>query len=105
MNKQMTLSTSNNTINKFNDMACCVANITEATRNMLNAPLQLLRRYYSTVLERPVDTALTKALTTTQMAFFLTILPADYSLVIRFAACAWFIKSLLRCRSLLTDNQ
>lgn len=101
MEKQMTLSTNSNTMNKLNGIAFGAVSMADAARNALSAPLRLLGRYYSAVLERPVSMAATKALTTTQLAFFLTVLPADYSLVLRFAACAWFVKSLLRCRKML----
>lgn len=101
MEKQITLSTSNNMMNKFNDMVCCVTGMADAVRYALAAPLRLLGRYYSAVLEQPIDMRISAALTTTQLAFFLTIMPADYPLAVRCVACAWFVASLRKCRKML----
>lgn len=98
MEKQITLSTNNLPADKGYNLYCSVADAAQSARKTLAAPLRWLQRYYSSALERPVSVAQARLLTTVQAAFFLTVLPADYPLLLRCAACAWFVSSLLRCR-------
>lgn len=67
----------------------------------INTPLRLLGRYYATVLEREIDEKQARALTEAQLAFLAFILPADYSLLLRAAACLWCFTAIRKCRSLL----
>lgn len=67
----------------------------------LNAPVQIMGRYYAHVLEREISLRQAKALTEAQLAFFATVMPADFSVMLRAAACAWFVMSIRKCRSLL----
>lgn len=94
MEKQITLEQAGTACGKINSM------IKKAT-SMLNAPLRLLGRYYSYVIERNLDMRQTKAITEAQMAFFATILPVEMPILLHLAACMWFIMSLKKCRSLL----
>lgn len=94
MEKQMILTTDAGTRKRASEI------IRKAVKK-LDAPLIMLGKYYSYVLEHEVDMRQTKVLTEVQAAFFLFIMPADYSLLLRAAACAWFIVTLRRCRRLL----
>lgn len=89
----MVLTTNNGLCGKLADMKRNVV-------NKLNAPLRLFRQYYSYVLGRDVDMRQTRLLTEVQAAFFLFIMPADYSLVLRAASCLWFIVALRKCRNM-----
>jgi len=91
MEKQILLTANTSSGSKFSDMFKSVA-------ARLNAPLRLLMRYYSYALGRDVDMRQTRLLTETQAAFFLFVLPADYSLLLRAVACVWFVAALKRCK-------
>lgn len=81
-----------------------VKNVSETIKKVLfvlNMPLRWLSKYYSSVLEREVNMRQTKALTEAQLAFFALVMPADYSLLLRIAACIWFVLVLRRCRNLM----
>lgn len=58
----------------------------------------LLKDYYSAVLEREVSRDECNAITRTVVSFMAFVLPADYPLLLRAAACAWFLLSLRRMR-------
>lgn len=75
MEKQITLEQAGTACGKINSM------IKKAT-SMLNAPLRLLGRYYSYVIERDLDMRQTKAITEAQMAFFATILPVEMPILL-----------------------
>ena len=64
-------------------------------------PMNCLRRYYAIVLEREITMKQAWVMTEAQLAFFATVLPADYHIVLRIAACLWFVATLKRCRSLV----
>jgi len=101
MEKQITLLNSDGMAGKPWNLYCAIDNVAQSARGKLGAPLRWLRCYYSKVLERPVSMAQARMLTRAQAAFFLAVLPADYPVLLRIAACAWFIASLLRCRKTL----
>jgi len=63
-----------------------------------SAVIEMLRGYYSAVLEREVTTPQTYALLEVQAAFIAGVMPAGYPLALRAAFCAWFLLSLRRCR-------
>ncbi len=77
------------------------SNLIKKAAHMFGAPLRILGKYYSLVLERNIDMRQTKAITEAQIAFFATVIPADMHVLLHVAACAWFIMSLRKCRSLL----
>ena len=64
-------------------------------------PMNCLRRYYAFVLEREITMKQAWVMTEAQLAFFATVLPADYHIVLRIAACLWLVATLKRCRSLV----
>ena len=57
--------------------------------------------YYAFVLEREITMKQAWVMTEAQLAFFATVLPADYHIVLRIVACLWFVATLKRCRSLV----
>ncbi|MBR7018678.1 MAG: ATP-binding protein [Prevotella sp.] len=64
-------------------------------------PIEMLRDYYSLVLERNLNMRQTWALIEAQAAFFLGILPVGYAFILRAVALVWFIIALKKCRKLL----
>lgn len=94
MEKQMTMTVNTGTAKKASEVFKRVC-------NMLETPLRMMRRYYSYVLGREVGNIEAKVITEAQLAFFATVMPADMPLMIRIAACAWFVLAIKRCRSLL----
>ena len=73
----------------------------ENVKNVVNRPVEWLRQYYSSVLERNINMRQTWSLIEVQTAFFAGIMPANYSLWLRTACCVWFLIALKRCRRLL----
>jgi len=73
----------------------------ENVTNVANRPVEWLRQYYSSVLERDINMRQTWSLIEVQTAFFAGIMPANYSLWLRAACCAWFLWALKRCRRML----
>lgn len=94
MEKQITLEQAGTASGRINTLV-------KKAAYMLSAPLRILGRYYSLVLERDVDMRQTKAITEAQLAFFATVLPAEMPILLHVAACIWFIMSLRKCRSLI----
>jgi len=101
MEKQITIMTADSVINKVKNMCDAAMETPHRALNIIGTPLQMLGHYYSEVLERPLNMRQIKALTVVQAAFFVTILPADYPFILRAAACAWFITSLIKCRQVM----
>ena len=73
----------------------------ENVKNVANRPVEWLRQYYSSVLERDINMRQTWNLIEVQAAFFAGIMPANNSLWLRAACCAWFLWALKRCRRML----
>ena len=73
----------------------------ENVKQVANRPVEWLRQYYSSVLERDINMRQTWNLLEVQTAFFAGIMPANYSLWLRAACCAWFLWALKRCRRML----
>ena len=72
----------------------------ENVKKVANRPVEWLHQYYSSVLERDINMRQTWSLIEVQVAFFAGIMPANYSLLLRAAFCAWFLIALKRCRGL-----
>lgn len=60
-------------------------------------PFELMRRYYSHVLERQVTMRQTLHLTHAQAAFFAAFLPAYAPVVVRIICIAWFAIAAHKC--------
>lgn len=69
--------------------------------SLLNAPIAMLSRYYSNVLEREVSVKQTRWLVIAQIAFVVMILPCDASLAFRMFGVAIFAASVWRCSKVL----
>lgn len=96
MEKQIALGQTGQTYGRL-------AAIIKKAAHIAGAPLRLLGRYYSLVLERDVDMRQTKTITEAQLAFFATVMPADMHILLHVAACAWFIFALKKCRSVMKE--
>ena len=59
-----------------------------------SAPVEWLRRYYSSVLERDVTTAQTLRYLHAQAAFALAVFPSYDSLLMHAAAVAWLVAAV-----------
>ena len=73
----------------------------ENVKKVANRPVEWLRQYYSSVLERDINMRQTWSLIEVQVAFFAGIMPANYNLWLRAACFVWFLMALKRCRRLL----
>ena len=93
MEKQITLTDGNAGI------ARKCAEVLKIAVCLMRYPQRLLRRYYSKVLEREVGAAEARCITGAQLSFFAVVLPADYPLIMRLAACAWFVATLLKAKN------
>lgn len=98
MEKQIILTDNSGMTARMSGIVNMAAEAAQRLDALAGAPLRWLGGYYSMVLERPVSLRQTRLLNTVQLTFFATVLPADYPLLLRCAACVWFIASLLRCR-------
>lgn len=101
MENQIILSASTGTSDRVNNISSIAAEALRRGFIIMNMPVRMLRRYYALVLEREVSMYQARVLTTAQVAFIATVLPADYPLLLRCAFCAWFVKSLLTCRRVM----
>lgn len=72
----------------------------ENVKNAVNRPVEWLRQYYSAIMEKELNRHQTWSLLEVQTAFFMGIMPANYSLWLRAAFCAWFLLALKRYRRL-----
>ena len=79
-----------------------ITEMAKRAANMIKTPLRMLRKYYSSVLGRGVSRAEARAITETQIAFFITVMPADLPIIIRLAACAWLVAKVKRIKSYLS---
>jgi len=75
-----------------------LSTIVNIVLSKVSVPVEALRKYYSSVLEREIDMRQTWLLINAQAAFVFAALPADGPLVLRMACCAWFIHAVLLCK-------
>lgn len=97
MEKQITIQVREGLLKRVQDYA-------RAITHTLEAPIRLLRDYYSWALGRKVSLRQARALTETQLAFLLLVLPADCPLALRAAACGWFMLCLKKCSERLSGD-
>jgi len=98
MEKQMTLMADATAPNK-------IAETMRRTVEWAATPLRLMRSYYSMVLEREVSQCQANAITEAQVAFFAFVLPADYPLLLRAVACAWFLTSVCKVKRMMKTEK
>lgn len=60
-------------------------------------PIEWLRQYYSSVLERKVTTSQTLRYLHAQLAFVMGVFPAYDSLLVHLGVGAWALWAILRC--------
>lgn len=60
-------------------------------------PIEWLRQYYSSVLEREVTTSQTLQYLHAQLAFVMGVFPAYDSLLVHLGVGAWALWAILRC--------
>jgi hypothetical protein len=98
MKKEMTLSA--------RDAASVnVLNVLSAITNVAKAPVEMLRKYYSYVLEREIDMRQALLLIHAQIAFFFAALPADGPFLLRIFCCGWFLWAVLKCKAALKTKK
>jgi hypothetical protein len=91
MNNELTLNTREQKLDVVtNQLAAAV-----------RMPLKSLTSYYGRVLERELSITQTLTLLNAQLAFFLTVFPADCSMLLRVGFACWLVKALLKCRAML----
>ncbi|MBQ4023139.1 MAG: hypothetical protein II612_03960 [Prevotella sp.] len=78
---------------------------TKMCMDKANEPARMLRKYYSDVTGQKLSMRQTWSLIEAQTAFFLGIMPADYTLVLRMALLAWAVVAVKKCRKLLSANE
>ncbi len=91
MNNEMILTNREQVLNRVYNMLM----------NTVKHPLDGITSYYSRVLEREVDNKQTLSLLNAQLAFFMTVFPADCSFVLRILCGCWLVAALLKCKELL----
>ena len=64
----------------------------------LATPVEMLRKYYSTVLERDIDRRQTWFLINAQVAFLFAAFPVGGPFLLRAICCLWFIHAVLLCK-------
>ena len=75
-----------------------VQNITSSIANKVKAPITVLAKYYSTVLEREISIKQTLLLLNAQIAFVFAVFPVNIGFFARAICCTWFVKAVLTCK-------
>ncbi|MGN0068327.1 MAG: ATP-binding protein [Prevotella sp.] len=69
-----------------------------ALTNTFKSPVEWLRQYYCSVLNRPFTMRQTLLLVNAQAAFFFTVFPVAGPWLLRLACAVWMVHALLKCR-------
>lgn len=69
--------------------------------NTVKAPFFMLRDYYSGIIGKKLSCGQTWQLIEVQVAFFLTVFPAECNFLVRVLLLLWFTNSILRLRNSL----
>lgn len=69
----------------------------------IKVPVEWLRKYYSTVLEKEISMKQTALLLETQFAFTLGVMYPDIHLGLRACFLGWFAWCLLKCKKAFKD--
>lgn len=94
MEKNITLQQNN--IRVFNTKLMQPASILNVIKKAATNPIEWLRQYYSSVLEREVTTGQTLRYVHAQLAFLMGV-PVYDSLLVHLGVCAWALWAILRC--------
>lgn len=95
MEKNITLQQNN--IRVFNTKLMQPASILNVIKKAATNPIEWLRLYYSSVLEREVTTSQTLRYLHAQLAFLMGVFPIYDSLLVHLGVCAWALWAILRC--------
>ncbi len=102
MEKNVTLSASGQVEVNLQGLVNSLQSSLSRVARTAAAPLEWLRKYYSSVCEKRLTLRQTCSLIGTQLAFIATVLPVDASWVARIACGAWLLFSLRRCKKFLS---
>ena len=69
----------------------------DGMKKAATAPMEWLRQYYSSVLEREVTTGQTLRYLHAQLAFLMGVFPTYDSQLVHLGVCAWALWAILRC--------
>ena len=95
MEKNITLQQNN--IRVFNTKLMQPASILNVIKKAATNPIEWLRQYYSSVLEREVTTGQTLRYLHAQLAFLMGVFPTYDSQLVHLGVCAWALWAILRC--------
>ena len=73
-------------------------NVVDQVMKKMSKPVEMLRKYYSSVLERDLDMRQTWLLLNAQASFAFAVLPVESPLLLRAVCCGWFLHAVLKCR-------
>ncbi len=65
---------------------------------LASMPMEWMRKYFSSVLEREVTVKQTRLILETQAALVMTVFPADINILLRAVFLGWFAWCLLKCK-------
>lgn len=102
MEKNVTLSASGQVEVNLQGLANSLQSTLLRVARTVTAPLEWLRRYYSSVCEKQLSLRQTCTLIGAQLAFIATVCPVDAPWMARIACGAWLVVSLLRCKKFLS---
>lgn len=96
MEKNITLQQSD--IRVINAKQVQTSALLDGMKKAATAPMEWLRQYYSSVLEREVTMGQTLRYLHAQLAFVMCVFPTYYSLLVHLGVCAWMLWAVLKCR-------
>ena len=82
-----------------------VAEWTKMCIEKANGPARMLRKYYSDVTGQELSMRQTWSLIEAQTAFFLGIMPANFTLVLRIVLLTWAVVAVKKCSKFLSANE
>lgn len=96
MEKNITLQQSD--IRVINAKQVQPSALLDGMKKAATAPMEWLRQYYSSVLEREVTMGQTLRYLHAQLAFVMCVFPTYGSLLVHLGVCAWMLWAVLKCR-------
>lgn len=101
MEKNVTLSASNQTEVNFQNIVSSLHVFASKVAFGATVPVEWLRKYYSKVCEKELTVRQTIDLVSVQLAFIATVFPADATWTARVGCGVWLAVALLRCKKFL----
>ena len=96
MEKNITLQQSD--IRVINAKQVQTSALLDGMKKAATTPMEWLRQYYSSVLEREVTMGQTLRYLHAQLAFVMCVFPIYDSLLVHLGVCAWMLWTVLKCR-------